>query len=84
MKQQGKSPLKELNEIEARNPSEIEFKTMVINMCKELRGRVDDLIKNLKRSIKKGHRNKQTKKVRMKNTISEMKNTLEGIQHQVR
>ena len=40
---------KELNEMEASNLSDIEFKTVVIRMVTELRGRMDELSENLRR-----------------------------------
>ena len=36
MKEQIKTPEKELNKVETSNPSDVEFKTLVINMLKEL------------------------------------------------
>ena len=39
MKEQEKSPEKELNEMEANKLPDTEFKTMVIRMLKELMGR---------------------------------------------
>ena len=49
MKEQEKSPEKELNEMEATEIPDVEFKTMVIRMLKNLKGRMDDLSENLKR-----------------------------------
>lgn len=74
MKEQEKSPEKELNEIKATKTPDSEFKTMIKRMFKDLRGRLDCLSENLNKgrvSIKK--------LCEMKNTISEIKNTLEGI-----
>ena len=59
MKEQKKSPEKELNEMEAKNLSYIEFKLMVIWMLNSM---------GKDRNHKKGPSE-------MKNTISEMKNT---------
>ena len=49
MKEQEKSPEKELNEMEATEIPDVEFKTMVIRMLKDHRERMDDLSENLKR-----------------------------------
>ena len=46
MKEQIKTPKKELNEMEISNLSDAEAKTLVIRMLKELRGRVDELREN--------------------------------------
>ena len=51
MKEQRKSPEKELNEMEARSPPDTEFKTLVIRMLKELRRRMDDLSENFNKEI---------------------------------
>ena len=66
--------------MEASNLPETEFKTMVIKMLKELRGRKGGLNENLNRNgkHKKGHRNQKKKQSEKKHTITEM-NTLEGI-----
>ena len=63
MKEQIKSPEKELNKIEISNPSDAEFKTLVIRMLKELS---EDL-----NSIKKIQSE-------MKDTRAEIKNNLQG------
>ena len=43
MKEQEKFPEKELNEMEASNLPDIEFKTMIIRMLKEPRERMGEL-----------------------------------------
>ena len=42
MKEQNKTPEKELNKMETRNLSYAEFKILVTTMLSELRGRVDE------------------------------------------
>ena len=63
MKEQIKNPEKELKEMEISNPSDAEFKTLVIRMLKELS---EDLS-----SIKKIQSE-------MKDTLIEIKNNLQG------
>ena len=63
MKEQIKTPEKELNKVETSNPSDVEFKTLVINMLKELS---EDL-----NSIKKIQSE-------TKDTVIEIKNNLQG------
>ena len=63
MKEQIKTPEKELNEMEINNVSDAEFKTLFIRMLKELN---EDL-----NSIKKVQSE-------MKNTLIEMKDNLQG------
>ena len=62
---------KELNEIEASNLSDIEFKVMVIRILKVLS---ENYI-----SMKKDTETKNKNRKEMNNKISEIKNTLEGI-----
>ena len=52
MKKQIKTPVKELNKMETSNLPDAEFKTLVIRMLSELRGRADELRENFN-SIKK-------------------------------
>ena len=72
------SPEKQVNEIEASNLSDIEFKVMVIRMLKELSENYKDLSGNyinMKKDIETMNKNQSE----MKNTISEMKNTLKKL-----
>ena len=49
MKEQKKSPEKELNEMQATKILNAEFKTIIIRMLKDVRESLDDLSDNLKR-----------------------------------
>ena len=51
MKGQNKIPEKEVNKIEASNLPEAEFKTLVIQILNEFRGREDELIENFDEEI---------------------------------
>ena len=51
MNEQDKSPEKELKKIEASNLTDTEFKTLVIIMLNEFRGRLDKLSENLNEEI---------------------------------
>ena len=75
IKAQEKSPEKELNEIEASNLPDIDFKTMIIRMLKELSEHFNKEIASIKKEIELIKKNQSE----MKNTIPEMKTTLEGI-----
>ena len=68
LKEQNKTPEKELNEMEISNLSDAEFKILVIRMLKELS---EDL-----NSIKKIESE-------MKDTLNEMKNNFQGINSRV-
>ena len=74
MKEQKKSPKKQLNEMEASSLPDTEFKTVVMRVLKELRARVDELrelkeIINIEKDIDTIKKNQSE----MKNTISEMR-----------
>ena len=47
MREQKLTLVKELNEMETSSLPESEFKTLVIRMVNELRGRIDELSENL-------------------------------------
>ena len=64
MKDQIKTPEKELNEMEIRNLLDAEFKTLVIRMLKELSEDIDNI---------------QKFQSKMKDTLIEIKNNLQGI-----
>ena len=81
MKEQNKTPEKELNRMEASNPPNAEFKMLIIRMFNELRGGVDELSENFNKeigNIKIEIENTEKNQSEMKNTITEM-NTLEEI-----
>ena len=63
MKEQNKTPGKELNEMEISNLSDAEFKTLVIRMLKEITGYCNSTKKT---------------QAEMKVTLSEIKKNLQG------
>ena len=65
MKEQNKTPEKELNKMETKNLLHAEFKTLVIRLLSEVRWRIDDLNENLKQ--KDRTHKKKTKKDRVRN-----------------
>ena len=73
---QNKSPEKELNEMEASNLPDTEFKKMVIRMLKEIGENFKEFIENYS-STKKDIETINKSQSEIKNTIYEMKNTLE-------
>ena len=87
IKEQDKTPEKQLNEVEIGNFPEKEFRIMIVKMIQDLGKRMEAKIKKVQEmfnkdleKLKNTHleelKNKQTE---MNNTITEMKNTLEGI-----
>ena len=63
MKEQSKTPKKELNKMEINNVSEAEFKTLIIRMLKELIGYFNSITKT---------------QAEMKVTLSEINKNLQG------
>ena len=64
MKEQDKIPEKELNEMEITNPSDAEFKTLVIRMLKELIDYGNNIKEEMKVTVSE-------MKINLKGTISE-------------
>ena len=80
MKEQDKTPEKELNETETSNLPDAEFGTLVLKMFKKLRRRIDQLSENFNKNmgnIKINIENLKKGKSEMKCTITEMKSILE-------
>ena len=51
MKEQIKTPENELNKMEISNLSDAEFKTLVIRMLNEFRGRIDEFSENFSKDM---------------------------------
>ena len=91
MKEQDKTPKKQLNEVEIGSFPEREFRIMIVKMIQDLGKRMEVKIEKMQEmfnkeleELKNKHleelKNKQTK---MNNTITKMKNTLEGINSRI-
>ena len=91
MKEQDKTPEKQLNEVEIGNLAEKEFRIMIVKMIQDLRKRIEAKTEKMQEmfnkdleELKNKHleelKNKQTE---MNNTLIEMKNTLEGINSRI-
>ena len=79
MKEQNKTPEKELNKMHTSNLPDAEFQTLVIRMFNKLRERVNELIVNFNKeigNIKMEIENIKNNQSKIKNTLSKMKNTL--------
>ena len=91
MMEQDKTPEKQLNEVEIGNLPEKEFRIMIVKMIQDLGKRMEEKIEKMHEvsnkdleELKNKHleelKNKQTQ---MNNTITKMKNTLEGINSRI-
>ena len=71
MKEQIKTSERELNKIETSALPDAEFKTLVIRMLNELKGRADELCENFNKEIKKnGDRKYKKEPVRKEGYIN--------------
>ena len=83
MKEQDKTPEKQLNEVEVDNLPEKEFRIMIVKMIQDFRKRMEAKIKKMQEMFKKDLEELKNKQTEMNNTITEMKNTLEGINSRI-
>ena len=75
MKEQGKTPEKQLNEVEIGNLPEKEFRIMIVKMIQHFQKRMEAKIGKMQEMF--------TKDLELKNKQTEMNNTLEGIHSRV-
>ena len=80
MKEQDKTPEKQLNEVEISKLPEKEFRIMIVKMIQDLRKRMEAKIEKMQEMFNK---DLEELKKEMYNTITEMKNTLEGINSRI-
>ena len=82
MKEQDKTPEKQLNEVEIGNLPEREFRTMIVKMIQDLGKTMAAKIEKMQEMFNKDLEeiNKQTD---MNNAITEMKTALEGISSRI-
>ena len=83
MKEQDKTPEKQLNEVEIGNLPEKEFRIMIVKMIQDLRKRMEAKIEKMQEMFNKDLEELKNKQTEMNNTITEMKNTLEGINSRI-
>ena len=79
MKEQDKTPEKQLNEVEIGNLPEKEFGIMIVRMIQDLRKRMEAKIEKMQEMFNKDLEQLKNKQTEMNNTITEMKTILEGI-----
>ena len=83
MKEQDKTPEKQLNEVEIGNLPEKEFRIMIVKMIQDLGKRMEAKIEKMQEMFNKDLEELKNKQTEMNNTITEMKNTLEGIKNRI-
>ena len=77
MKEQDKTPEKQLNEVERGNLPEKEFRIMIVKMIQDLGKGMEAKIKKIQEMFNKDLEELKNKQTEMNNTITEMKTTLE-------
>ena len=77
MKEQDKTPEKQLNEMEIGNLPEKEFR-MIVKMIQDLGKRMGAKIEEMQEMFNKDLEELKNKQTEMNNTVIEMKTTLEG------
>ena len=83
MKEQDKTPEKQLNEVEIGNLPEKEVTIMIVKMIQDLGKRMEAKMEKMQEMFTKDPEELKNKQTEMNNTISEMKNTLEGINSRI-
>ena len=83
MKEQDKTPEKQLNEVEIGNLPEREFRIMIVKMIQDLGKRMEAKIKKMQEMFNKDLEELKNKQTEMNSTINEMKNGLEGINSRI-
>ena len=79
MKEQDKTPEKQLNEVETGKLPEKEFRIMIVKMIQDLGKTMEAKIEKMQEMFNKDLEELKNKQTEMNNTITEMKTTLEGI-----
>ena len=83
MKEQDKTPEKQLNEVEMGNLTKKEFRIVIVKMMQDLGKRMEEKIEKMQEMFNKDLEELKNKETEMKNTITEMKNILEGINSRI-
>ena len=83
MKEQDKTPEKQLNEVELGNLPEKEFRIMIVKVIQDLGKRMEAKIEKMQEMFNKDLEELKNKQTEMNTTISEMKTTLEGINSRI-
>ena len=79
MKEQGKNPPDQTNEEEIGSQPKKEFRVMIVKLIQDLGKRMEAQVEKIKEMFNKDLEELKNKQTEMNYTITEMKNTLEGI-----
>ena len=79
MKEKGKTPEEQLNEVDIGNLHKKEYREMIAKMIQDLGKSMETQIQKIQQMFNRDLEELKNKKTEVNNTITEMKNTLEGI-----
>ena len=83
IKEQDKTPEKQLNEVEIGNLPEKELRIMIVMMNQDLGKRMEAKIEKMQEMFHKDLEELKNEQTEMNNTITEMKTTIEGIKSRI-
>ena len=83
MKEQDKTPEKQLNEVEIGNLPEKEFRIMIVKMIQDLGKTMAAKIEKMQEMFNKDLEELKSKQTMMNNTINKIKNSLKGISSRI-
>ena len=83
IKEQDKTPEKQLNEMEIGKLPEKEFRIMIVKMIQDLGKRMEAKMEKMQEMFNKDLEELKNKQTEMNNTITEMKTTQEGINSRI-
>ena len=83
MKEQDKTPEKQINEVEIGNLPEKEFRIMIVKMIQDLGKRMEAKIEKMQEMFNKDLDEIKNKQTEMNNTITEKKTAQEGINSRI-
>ena len=83
MKEQDRTPEKQVNEVKIGNLPEKEFRIMIVKMIQDLGKRMEAKTEKMQEMFNKNLEELKNKQTEMANTITEMKTTLEGINSRI-
>ena len=79
MKEQEKTPEKQLSEVEIGNLPEKEFRIMIVKMIQNIGNRMEKIQETFNKDLQE----LKTKQTKVNNTTNEIKNSLEGINRRI-
>ena len=83
MKEQDKTPGKQLKEVEIGNLAEKEFRIMIVKRIQDPGKKMQARMENMQKMFNKDLEELRNKQTEMNNTITKVENTLEGLNSRI-